>query len=801
MWVSRRITRRSKKGNEVQENRKVLTVQRDKISVCVEEMCKGLESFSSHVFVANWQYTQYSYLRDNLPVGWVLSVIDFAENYRCTYQDEIASAYYSYEQVTIIPVQVFHRCIGCEVSECDETVSRSVLFISDDLNHDHHLVRAANETLVQYLIHEGVALDHHVQFSDGCAAQFKSKGPFDDVKNESGSFERGYFGSRHGKSPCDAMGAVLKNSVTRYVKSRRGTVGDAIELFRYADENLKIDEEHRKRIPFFIDSREVSRPESNPPSVIGTRSLHSVKNSWNQPGQAKLLVRNLSCFCCPACVGGEECENSSHVDAWKLAPYKKEPGSRKRSGTQPRRPVKRRKMDQSGKSEVASSSGPKNDVSVHPDIQDSGVLTRSKRKLADPSLSKKVKKVTDVRPSQTLGDKIIQDGTSHNTRSKTRHQSSDDTMTTAVGKVTRSVRADPGPVQKSQTAPDDVRGKTKDSKINKKSANKEVIPSAKETSHCPATRSKSANAEQESKQKQKTASAPYGLRGDKKENKSQPKNICGEKKTQSLSQSSSNNKQGPMPSKEVMSLMRALIHSPRNIQLSTIKNIGYSEITAKQDLNILCLHASIDSSALALMPNDIPVITRAVFPILVKGDGNCLPRVGSLLAYGSENHHLDIRLRIATELIQFQDNYLDTDYLSRGLPKGQKLYPSGVALFSDLVQSTFMDREDTRSIYQKEIHQILKAKEFMGLWQVFALASVLKTPIFSIYPERGNPNVRKDLNRLILPRETTDETETMTPALVMWSSCREDMQDEYWVPNHFCLVLPVSGTLQLKDFR
>jgi len=40
----------------------------------------------------------------------------------------------------------------------------------------------------------------------------------------------------------------------------------------------------------------------------------------------------------------------------------------------------------------------------------------------------------------------------------------------------------------------------------------------------------------------------------------------------------------------------------------------------------------------------------------------------------------------------------------------------------------------------------------MGIWQLFGLSSVLQTKLFSVYPQRGNPNIRSDLHRLIYPR-------------------------------------------------
>ena len=54
-----------------------------------------------------------------------------------------------------------------------------------------------------------------VVFSDGCAAQYKSKLPFYHLSNacDKVAMERCYFGSRHDKSACDACGGVIKSAV------------------------------------------------------------------------------------------------------------------------------------------------------------------------------------------------------------------------------------------------------------------------------------------------------------------------------------------------------------------------------------------------------------------------------------------------------------------------------------------------------------------------------------------------------------------------------------------------------------
>lgn len=63
----------------------------------------------------------------------------------------------------------------------------------------------------------------------------------------------------------------------------------------------------------------------------------------------------------------------------------------------------------------------------------------------------------------------------------------------------------------------------------------------------------------------------------------------------------------------------------------------------------------VDAAAQDLYPSDGPYLT----PISIYGDGNCLPRCGSLLAYGTEERHLEMRARIVLELAVHKSHYLN----------------------------------------------------------------------------------------------------------------------------------------------
>lgn len=70
-------------------------------------------------------------------------------------------------------------------------------------------------------------------------------------------------------------------------------------------------------------------------------------------------------------------------------------------------------------------------------------------------------------------------------------------------------------------------------------------------------------------------------------------------------------------------------------------------------------HYLTDQESEELLPDDAP----GLVPVQIYGDGNCLPRCASLLATRVQEHHFQMRLRIAVELAAHEDFYLTEENL------------------------------------------------------------------------------------------------------------------------------------------
>ena len=220
---------------------------------------------------------------------------------------------------------------------------------------------------------------------------------------------------------------------------------------------------------------------------------------------------------------------------------------------------------------------------------------------------------------------------------------------------------------------------------------------------------------------------------------------------------------------------------------------SFSELpTVPQSVTVLSSNLEVDTDAMDLYPNDVPD-SRVLFPCIVPADGNCLPSSGSVFGYGCPDFSAEIRLRILCELALNEDTYLNNDFLLKGLPDNEKSrnLAKSYAMYSDMwVPGMLLNDDMIKSIYQMELRKIRVNYSFMGMWQIHALSSVLKVPIYSIYPHRSSPEIRRDLNRLVLPRQSSSN---MTPVYIFWTTTRDsEMVCEHWAPNHFVPCVPID---------
>ena len=125
------------KGKEISQ---IMPVSyKHSITNVVVELSQELEKLAEHLFVASWQQNQFLAIQQDVPESWVVLNMDFAENYSCVAQQEVQSAHWAHNQVTVHPTVAYYRC---QNDECEKTVTENILFVSDDKVHDAGAVQS-----------------------------------------------------------------------------------------------------------------------------------------------------------------------------------------------------------------------------------------------------------------------------------------------------------------------------------------------------------------------------------------------------------------------------------------------------------------------------------------------------------------------------------------------------------------------------------------------------------------------------------------------------------------------------------
>lgn len=337
---------------EEEKKHMALVEKTSSVSDLIVQLCNDLDESAEHLFNARWQKSQYNgHLADiGSSPGKLLQVMDFAQNYLCLFQDEAQSAHWAHEQVTIHPIVNFYSCV------CKDVIREECVVISDDLKHDSHAV-AAFEKVVDYHLKTVRNLDvvDKNQYTDGAASQYKGVTAFAYVADQGSTgcrVTRNFFGSRHGKGPCDPVGGVVKNVARRAVMSRKAVIKDANDMFVFCTSNLTVDNgsssttctgKHMRRSFFYVASSDVNHiKRTDLVTVKGTRKIHCVRSTNDRE---MIETRNLSCSCKDCEQSLPECENPSYVGVFKTASITKKRKLPNEGIQEKEKPRKRRRQE------------------------------------------------------------------------------------------------------------------------------------------------------------------------------------------------------------------------------------------------------------------------------------------------------------------------------------------------------------------------------------------------------------------------------------------------------------------------
>ena len=205
----------------------------------------------------------------------------------------------------------------------------------------------------------------------------------------------------------------------------------------------------------------------------------------------------------------------------------------------------------------------------------------------------------------------------------------------------------------------------------------------------------------------------------------------------------------------------------------------------KSDIYFNCALDYIHATAKSLIPPDL---NMDLDPIWIPGDGNCFTRSVGKGYSGTEDMHVELRARIVIKGILNKSHYLDSECMNRGANSARlcENLPEVYSKYSDYYVNGQRITENTVDyIYTQEIHECSRLGSFMGLWQFAQAATVLNTPIQSVFPECGDPLMRQDFNRTFFPLNYNPKSQ-VEPIRLLWTSTHKESCEL----NHFVPLLP-----------
>lgn len=191
----------------------------------ISVLSRLLPYFKKHSYVNRVQKKYFRTTRANLSNDDSIAVIqvDFAENFSIRKQDEIQSAYFLNEQISVFTIVVWLK-----------NNTFSLAYVSDELNHDKYAVYVYLNKLFSWLKSEHSALKVIHIFSDGAASQFKQRFTISSMlilsKFYNVDLSWHFFATAHGKGAVDGIGAVVKSQAWRFIKSKQFVICNAHDL-------------------------------------------------------------------------------------------------------------------------------------------------------------------------------------------------------------------------------------------------------------------------------------------------------------------------------------------------------------------------------------------------------------------------------------------------------------------------------------------------------------------------------------------------------------------------------------------
>ena len=137
-----------------------------------------MEKFSEHAFInefkdkivpkyvqhsqnAHWLDNKFCLCKNTFPIGSILSVVDFAENYTLAPQEEMQSQYYNFTQVAIF-VHIVYGHANDSIEDNRIFLREYHFYVSDNRLHSSEFVQYYFDIFYKNLKDRGIQMLEHL---------------------------------------------------------------------------------------------------------------------------------------------------------------------------------------------------------------------------------------------------------------------------------------------------------------------------------------------------------------------------------------------------------------------------------------------------------------------------------------------------------------------------------------------------------------------------------------------------------------------------------------------------------------
>ena len=250
-------------------------------------------SIREHVIRASHQHREIRSLRERLTQQECTIQMDFAQNWMVSYHEEVQSAFFAKDAITVHPVVIHLR------DKDGKIYTDSLCVASDDKTHDAGAILAILDVITSHIKnkHPEVSVVHYC--SDSPSSQYQNISMFSVICRHKELFGLtctwSYFESGHGKGPCDGVGAAAKRKADQALM-RNVAIFNAADFVNEGNKEGSITSIHVPAADSF-EARRCIPSLASKKKVPGTMQVHEIVVT--KPSVA-IAVRSKACFkeCC-----------------------------------------------------------------------------------------------------------------------------------------------------------------------------------------------------------------------------------------------------------------------------------------------------------------------------------------------------------------------------------------------------------------------------------------------------------------------------------------------------------------------